>query len=159
MRKAAKVAGMALTGALVGAGCGGVEESGGESPTPPSATALSTTERSSELDGSWLTGSGTDQYLLSILDGEGVALVGAVYCTGTVERRENYLLRLDCPDGSDDRTAGTLTLRPNGSSLTVRWNGAGQEVFHRVDEPADLPEDFPTPAGDPANPPARPAST
>ncbi|MFF8708232.1 hypothetical protein C0Q98_17900 [Streptomyces albidoflavus] len=108
-------------------GDGGTGGSGGASSAPGSA------------EGAWhATVDGASLFLT--ITGNQAATIGKGSCAGTYQAQK---LSLKCADGSTDRTSGKAELSGDGDSLTVSWEGSGEESFRRVD-PGTLPQELPT---------------
>lgn len=113
-------------------------ETGGGTGGSPSATA-------SEIEGSWLATTGGDAVALMVT-GDKAALfaTGGTVCSGTAgEDAGTRTIRLKCTDGSEDRATGTVE-SVDGTSLTVKWQGAlGTETYTKS-EGGSLPPGLPT---------------
>ncbi|CAM5370506.1 MULTISPECIES: hypothetical protein [Streptomyces] len=100
---------------------------GGESAAPGSA------------DGAWQATVDGRSYFLTITRDQ-AATIGEATCAGTFQ---DQALALKCADGSTDRARGKAELGADGKTLTVSWEGAGEDTFARVD-PGELPTDLPS---------------
>ncbi|AYC39568.1 hypothetical protein [Streptomyces griseorubiginosus] len=152
-RRRAGLAAAGLTGVLVLTACsGGGGSDDGSSPSasvPPSASASGSTggsggtssSASGKVAGSWLT-TGDGKAVVLVVNGDKAALftTGGSVCSGTASTET---IRLKCPDGSKERTVGTVE-SVGKTSLKVRWQGSlGTESFMKA-EGGKLPSDFPT---------------
>ncbi|MER6249237.1 hypothetical protein [Streptomyces griseorubiginosus] len=152
-RRRAGLAAAGLTGVLVLTACsGGGGSDDGSSPSasvPPSASASGSTggsggtssSASAKVAGSWLT-TGDGKAVVLVVNGDKAALftTGGSVCSGTASTET---IRLKCPDGSKERTVGTVE-SVGKTSLKVRWQGSlGTESFMKA-EGGKLPSDFPT---------------
>jgi hypothetical protein len=125
---------MALTvtalGAAVGllAGCGGDgdEKDGAQAPSP-TTTAQATqppAQQAKGLDGTWKPINKSPIATLTIT-GTTVQTTGELACPGTITGADaaEPALTLNCARPDDQRTRGTLELKPDGTALIINWKG------------------------------------
>ncbi|MGW0907483.1 hypothetical protein [Streptomyces sp. NPDC002853] len=108
------------------------------SPTPDEGGADSGADDGSS-EGSWVATADGNPLALVIAGKQATLLGENVLCSGTAGGEK---IRLKCVKGDSDRTEGTVE-SVNGTSMTVSWQGAGEDQFTRT-KGGKLPEGLPT---------------
>ncbi|MEU5956732.1 hypothetical protein [Streptomyces sp. NPDC047525] len=90
-------------------------------------------------EGSWVATADGNPLALVIAGKQATLLGENVLCSGTAG---GDAIKLKCVKGDSDRTEGTVE-SVNGTSMTVSWQGAGQDQFTRT-KGGKLPEGLPT---------------
>ncbi len=145
MRKAAQITGAAVVAAVLLSGCGkGGGSAKDATPTPatsdaPSASAAAAaTAGGAKLDGTWQAKGPGGPTTLTIVGDKAAVAAGKTVCAGAVVTNGKAYLRLKCTDGSKQRAEGIAAPSPDGTSLSVNWNGT-TETFSRTAKPVNLP--------------------
>nr|WP_202122294.1 hypothetical protein [Streptomyces sp. BA2] len=90
-------------------------------------------------EGSWVATADGNPLALVIAGKQATLLGENVLCSGTAS---GDAIKLKCAKGDSDRTEGTVE-SVNGTSMTVSWQGAGEDQFTRT-KGGKLPEGLPT---------------
>ncbi|UQT57224.1 hypothetical protein M4V62_20140 [Streptomyces durmitorensis] len=90
-------------------------------------------------EGSWVATADGNPLALVIAGKQATLLGENVLCSGTAA---GDAIKLKCAKGDSARTEGTVE-SVNGTSMTVSWQGAGQDQFTRT-KGGKLPEGLPT---------------
>ncbi|MEV6757388.1 hypothetical protein [Streptomyces sp. NPDC051214] len=90
-------------------------------------------------EGSWVATADGNPLALVIAGKQATLLGENVLCSGTAA---GDAIKLKCAKGDSKRTEGTVE-SVNGTSMTVSWQGAGQDQFTRT-KGGKLPEGLPT---------------
>ncbi|MGW7078659.1 hypothetical protein ACWGH2_17815 [Streptomyces sp. NPDC054871] len=90
-------------------------------------------------EGSWVATADGNPLALVIAGKQATLLGENVLCSGTAG---GDAIKLKCAKGDSDRTEGTVE-SVNGTSMTVSWQGAGEDQFTRT-KGGKLPEGLPT---------------
>lgn len=160
MRKTARMTGavaVATVFALSLTGCGGSDDDGGDKAEPKPSQSESQDKGGADdpldettakgMEGIWYTTAGEKSVGLSVYKGKISVTYEGETCTGEVLKASSQV-DMKCAKGGTDRAKGTVK-NADGKTLTIAWDGGGDETFQRLKgDPGEMPDlsDLPTKA-------------